>query len=116
MQQILTWFYENILTLQNPITNICQMSAKVLRIFFNLFIDQRIFDAFFSPRACHLKKKRLITKMQIFHGLYHKEIKNTNVFSISNLGGEIIFKKNSGILAQNIRVCCHLLEWFGIHI
>lgn len=95
MQQILTWFYENILTLQNPITNICQMSAKVY-IFFYLFIDQRIFDAFFSPRACHLKKKRLITKMQIFHGLYHKEIKNTNVFSISNLGGEIILKKTLG--------------------
>lgn len=38
-------------------------------------------------------EKRLIKKMQIFHGFYNKEFKNTNVFSISNLGREIILKK-----------------------
>jgi len=56
------------------------MSAKVLRIFlFVFFNDQRILDPTFMPFK---KKKRLIKKMQIFHGFYHKEIKNTNVFSI----------------------------------
>jgi len=88
------------------------MSAKVLRIFlFVFFNDHRILD----PTCMPFKEKRLTKKMQIFHGFYHKEIKNINVFSISNFIEGNHFDKNSRI-AQNIRVCCHLLECFGIHI